>query len=140
MPEIFAEAIIPETSPSDVVIVPLTDASSPVTPPVRAPRIALARCSGPELTAWIRDAINLLLAELPLSMDRPAGDLLERGTFRQLEEQVWVDDWYGGGAGLLVARCDDVETARRPGSRAERAADGIVASAARACSGTMDAG
>ena len=49
-------------------------------------------------------------------MERPAGDLLERGTFRQLEEQVWVDDWYSGGAGLLVARCDDVETARRLGA------------------------
>ena len=113
MPTILAQAIIPDTSPSDVIIVRLPDAASPDTLLSEAPSVALARINGPELTVWLRDAINTLLAELPLASSRPDGMLIEQGTFLDEDEQVWVQDWYGSPKQLCVARCEDRETSRR---------------------------
>ena len=116
--EILATAIIPATSPSDVVLLPRhavlrrqtqargTDAS-----------LAIARVNKPALTTWLRDAINHLLVGTPLVMPRPDGLLLEQGAFRAEGTQVVATDWYGRGQRLVVARSDEAEAVHHLAAR-----------------------
>ncbi len=106
--ELLATALIRSTSPSDVMIVPRdaeATAAAPADPP--RPALALARVNQPALTAWLKEAINLVLAghgPIPL---RPAGILIERGSFAAEDDWVWAYDWYGRGRRVTVARCAD---------------------------------
>ena len=114
--DVLADAIIPTTSPSDVVIVPRDAPYPPATGGVQAlatPRIAIARVSQAALTMWLRDAINRVLQGLPPDRLRPSGILIEHGAFAQADLQVSAQDWYGGRRHLVVARCSDTYTARR---------------------------
>ncbi len=114
--DILADAIIPATSPSDVMIVPRDAPHIPATRGSQAlaiPRIAIARVSQPVLTIWLRDAINRVLQGLPPDRLRPIGTLIEHGAFAQADTQVSAKDWYGGRRHLVVARCSDTDTARR---------------------------
>ena len=110
--EILATAIIPATSPSDVVMLPRhavlrsqthqrgTDAG-----------LAIARVNKPALTTWLRDAINHLLVATPLDQPRPDGLLLEQGAFRAEGTQVVATDWYGRGQRFVIARSGDAAAA-----------------------------
>ena len=114
--DVLADALIPTTSPSDVVIVPRDAPRTPATRGSQAlatPRIAIARVSQPALTTWLRDAINRVLQGLPPDGQRPSGILIEHGAFAQADLQVSAQDWYGGRRRLVVARCSDADTARR---------------------------
>ena len=116
--ETLATAIIPATSPSDVVLLPRhtvlrsqkyargTDAG-----------LAIARVNKPALTTWLRDAINHVLVGTPLDLPRPDGLLLEQGAFRAEGMQVVATDWYGRGQQLVVARSDAAATAERLAAR-----------------------
>ena len=122
--EILATAIIPATSPSDVVMLPRhavlrsqtqargTDAG-----------VAIARVNKPVLTAWLRDAINHLLVGTPLDQPRPDGLLLEQGAFQAEGTQVVATDWYGRGQRLVIARSDDPDAAHHLAARLQALLD-----------------
>ena len=108
--EILATAIIPATSPSDVVMLPRHAVLRTQTyARGTAAGLAIARVNKPALTTWLRDAINHLLVGTPLDQSRPEGLLIERGAFLHDGPHVWVTDWYGRGQQLVVARSEDVE-------------------------------
>ena len=112
--EILATAIIPATSPSDVVLLPYQAMDSRRTDQgVPGVGIAIARVNKPALTIWLRDAINHLLQGAPLDRPRPSGMLIERGAFTAEGVQVSVEDWYGRGRRLAVAQCPDGATAHQ---------------------------
>ena len=109
-------AIIPATSPSDVVLVRshgrlATTTAAPAGSLLQC--IPLARVNQPLLTVWLQDAINRLLRGAPPDRPRPTGSMIERGTFAQDGTQVLAGDWYGRGNWLPVARCTDAEAARQ---------------------------
>ena len=116
--EILATAIIPATSPSDVVMLPrhavLRSQQHQRGP---AAGLAIARVNKPVLTTWLRDAINHLLVGTPLDQSRPDGLLLEQGVFRSEGTQVVATDWYGRGQRLVVARSDDADAAEHLAAR-----------------------
>ncbi len=103
--QVFGAAIIPPTSPSDVVIVRtlLTSEGVVITTGVRDDGVAIARVNQPALTCWLRDAINQRLQGRVPDRPRPPGMLLERGAFVQDDRQVLARDWYGGDARMVVA-------------------------------------
>ena len=106
--EILATAIIPATSPSDVVMLPRhTVVGSQTYARGTDAGLAIARVNKPALTTWLRDAINHLLVGTPLDQPRPDGLLLEQGAFRAEGTQVVATDWYGRDQRLVVARSDD---------------------------------
>ncbi len=110
--EILATAIIPATSPSDVVLLPRqTVLRSQTYARGTDAGLAIARVNKSALTTWLRDAINHLLVGTPLGMPRPDGLLLEQGTFRAEGTQVVATDWYGRGQRLVIARSDDADAA-----------------------------
>ena len=110
---IVGRAIIPTTSPSDVVIVP---SSAPTVAPIASRSlvngVAIARVNRPELTDWLCEAINRRLAGLPPHRPRPRGLLLERGAFAQVDDDVVAVDWYGCRRQITVAHCGAVDPAR----------------------------
>ena len=116
--ETLATAIIPATSPSDVVLLPRhTVLRSQTYARGTDAGLAIARVNKPALTTWLRDAINHLLVATPLDQPRPDGLLLEQGAFRAEGTQVVATDWYGRGQQLVVARSDAAATASRLAAR-----------------------
>ncbi len=116
--EILATAIIPATSPSDVVMLPRSAVLGSQTQARGTDAgLAIARVNKPALTTWLRDAINHLLVGTPLDLPRPDGLLLEQGAFRAEGTQVVATDWYGRGQRLVVARSDQVEAAHHLAAR-----------------------
>jgi hypothetical protein len=110
--EILATAIIPATSPSDVVLLPRhTMFRSQTQARGTDAGLAIARVNKPALTTWLRDAINHLLVGTPLDQPRPDGLLLEQGAFRAADMQVVATDWYGRGHRLVIARSSDADAA-----------------------------
>ena len=113
--ESLTTAVIRPTSPSDVLLVPHdagTTAAVPAATDPPRPALALARVNQPALTAWLREAINLVLAGHAVTQHRPAGILIERGSFAQEDVWVWAYDWYGRGRRVAVAQCADSDAAR----------------------------
>ncbi len=113
-PDVVCAAIIPVTSPSDVVIVPSAALLLPT--PALATRslvvgVAIARVNRQELTDWLCEAINRRLAGLPPDRPRPPGLLLERGAFAQVDDDVVAVDWYGCRRQITVAHCGAVDPA-----------------------------
>ena len=110
--KILATAIIPATSPSDVVLLPRhTMFRSQTQARGTDAGLAIARVNKPALTTWLRDAINHLLVGTPLDQPRPDGRLLEQGAFQAEGTQVVATDWYGRGQRLVIARSDAADTA-----------------------------
>ena len=121
--DILARAVIPPSSPSDVLIVPhaagtMGAASADAEPPRRT--IALARVNQPALTTWLQAAINLVLAGQAPTQPRPNGILIEHGRFTPEDTRVWACDWYGRGKRVAVACCGDSDAARDLAHRLNR--------------------
>ncbi len=128
--DILARAVIPPSSPSDVLIVPHaagTLGAAPVGAETPRRAIALARVNQPALTTWLQAAINLVLAGAAAVPPRPAGVLLERGRFEPEAEWVWARDWYGRGKRVVVARGEDQASARAVADRLNRLLNGPMA-------------
>ncbi len=89
--ELLTIAVIRPSSPSDVLLVPrnagTTSATAVDADPTRR-ALAHARVNQPAVTVWLQEAINLVLAGHASAQPRPAGILIERGSFAQ--EDVWV--------------------------------------------------
>ena len=124
--EILATALVRPTSPSDVMIVPRqAGATGAAGAAADAPRsaIALARVNQPTLTTWLQEAINLVIAGHALPHPRPAGRLIERGSFEPEGEWVWARDWYGHGKRVAVVRCGESTMAQDLAGRLNRLLD-----------------
>ncbi len=112
--EVLATAIIPITSPSDILIVARRAAAvrvAGVPDSTSAASVAIARVSRPMLTAWLVATINRLLDGRPPERPRPPGTLFEQGAFGHADATVWARDWYGTSKRVEVARCADAAAA-----------------------------